>query len=301
MKRKPIISVVMPCFNCERFLDYSIRSIINQSFVQFEFIIINDGSTDNSDLVVKQYLSDGRLRYYEIDNSGNYSARNYGMELAGGKYVCVMDADDIAHIHRLNTQYKYLEENKDIGCLGSQAFYINTEGIEIGVFNRPCSSEQLKIFLLKDNFVIHPSVMFRRNILQEEGISYDARLKYAADYDFILKFTQCSKVANIEERLVYYRKHENQISRLKSQEMLMTVQKVRLKQLATMNVYLSKINEDLYNRFLQYEKLTEREFEKIVIVVNEILEANEKYKIYNKKLLYDFFENELINSQSYSL
>src|SRR5690348_1028736 len=102
MPKSFAISVVMPVYNSDQFVSYAIESILKQSFTQFEFIIINDGSTDESDSVIRKYLTDPRIKYIAFkQNRGNYAARNIGMKLATGKYICVMDADDIAFPDRL--------------------------------------------------------------------------------------------------------------------------------------------------------------------------------------------------------
>jgi len=105
----PAISVVMPVYNCEQYVSMAIESILKQSFTDFEFIIIDDGSSDSSSEIIQQF-KDPRINYLRnIVNRGNYQARNHGMEIAAGKYVCVMDADDISEHERLEVQFQFLE------------------------------------------------------------------------------------------------------------------------------------------------------------------------------------------------
>ena len=106
----PAISVVMPVFNCEQYVSIAIESILKQSFTDFEFIIIDDGSSDSSSDIIRQF-KDPRINYLRnIDNQGNYQARNHGMEIAVGKYICIMDADDISEPERLKYNFSFWRE-----------------------------------------------------------------------------------------------------------------------------------------------------------------------------------------------
>ncbi|MBI9064269.1 MAG: glycosyltransferase family 2 protein [Marinilabiliaceae bacterium] len=115
----PAVSVVMPVYNGAEFLEESIQSILEQTFDDFELIIINDGSTDHSASVINSF-KDKRIvtRHYKI-NQGNYKTRNIGMSMAKGKYICVMDSDDIAYPHRIQTQFDFMEKENSVGVCGS--------------------------------------------------------------------------------------------------------------------------------------------------------------------------------------
>lgn len=119
MKTRPMISVIMPVYNCGNFINQAIDSILDQSFSDFELIIIDDGSFDETERMVIAFR-DKRINYYRLDhNAGNYHARNIGLKVAKGIYVAVMDADDIALPKRLETQYNYLESHDDVLATGT--------------------------------------------------------------------------------------------------------------------------------------------------------------------------------------
>ena len=127
MSHTPLISVVMPVYNSDCYLHKSIDSILDQTFVDFEFIIINDGSDDNSENIILSY-KDERIIYLKNEyNVGNYLARNIGLKMAKGKYVAIMDADDIAFPNRLARQFMYLEEHKDVKAVGSWFIFENNQ------------------------------------------------------------------------------------------------------------------------------------------------------------------------------
>lgn len=120
MKPKSLISIIMPCYNAGRYVGAAIESILVQSFQDFELIVINDGSSDNSHQEILKY-TDSRIRYTLLEKPpGNYPARNAGIAMARGKYICVMDADDIAFKDRLQVQYNYLKCHHRIGAIGGR-------------------------------------------------------------------------------------------------------------------------------------------------------------------------------------
>lgn len=115
----PDLSVIMPVYNGEAYLHQAIDSILKQTFRDFEFIIIDDASTDGSEKIVNSY-EDSRIKFVRnVENLGNYPSRNKGLEIATGRYICVMDADDVAYPNRLDVQYHYLESHSDVQAVGT--------------------------------------------------------------------------------------------------------------------------------------------------------------------------------------
>lgn len=166
-KQKKIdISVIMPARNAEEFLEDSIRSILNQTFKNFEFIIINDGSTDNSLKIIKKYAKENeRIKIINnIKNLGLNKSINKGLKKAKGKYIARFDADDIALPKRLKIQYNYLERNPEIFLIGSSAFVIDKKGHRVGfLFKYQIHPLIMKWRLKRSNSLIHPSIMFRND------------------------------------------------------------------------------------------------------------------------------------------
>lgn len=204
---KTPVSVVMPVYNAEPFLRESIESILNQTFRDFEFIIIDDGSSDRSLEIIRSY-ADERIQVLEAGcNRGNYYARNEGCKISSGKYICVMDADDISYPDRLEIQYAYLETHKDILAVGSACNYLPSYKLK----PVPCDYDEIKLALLVDNCFVHSSLLIRTDAFFRVN-GYDELFNYSADYDLMCKLSLLGKVENLRESLVSYRWSDLQIS-----------------------------------------------------------------------------------------
>lgn len=167
MNTMPLISVVMPVYNAELYLDEAIQSITNQTYKKFEFIIINDGSTDKSLEIIKKYKDEySRIVLISRENKGLVFSLNEGISKAKGKYIARMDADDISLSTRLEEQVAFMEENQEIGVCGSwvEVFGDNRKNT---IWKMPKSNEELKTRLLFSVPVAHPSVMMRKEILDK--------------------------------------------------------------------------------------------------------------------------------------
>ncbi|MEI6352473.1 MAG: glycosyltransferase [Candidatus Nomurabacteria bacterium] len=231
---KPIISVIMPVYNGEKFLKEAIESILNQSFQDFELIIINDASTDNSLNIINKY-SDNILyknKIKIINNKENLFSKhgivkvlNSGMKIANGKYIARMDADDISLPERFEKQINILEKENATLC-GTWAITINEDGKEISKMNYPKTSWiGNKFYLLKGNPFIHPTVMFNKETIQNIG-SYK-NYKHIEDYELWTRIVPEYKSINIPEYLFKYRIHSNQITRKTNLEMRLKGIKIR--------------------------------------------------------------------------
>ena len=205
MKDTPSISVLMPVRNAETFLKEAVDSILGQTFTDFEFIIIDDASTDRSPEIIRSY-TDSRIKFIQNkSNQGNHISRNIGLEKACGKYIAAMDADDRALPERLLTQYHYMEQHPDVlacGCL----FYVNST-----IISKPLNDRDIRIALLHDNCFLHPSLFIRTEVMQAIG-GYDKEYRYSADYDFVCRISLLGKITNLPDVLTEYRMHKEQIS-----------------------------------------------------------------------------------------
>lgn len=200
----PSISVVIPAYNHEKFIKETIESILNQTFEDFELIIIDDRSTDKTAQLIKEF-SDKRIRFYENDeNKGIFHNRSLGVNLAKGKYIALLDSDDLMYPNRLQVQYDFLEKNSDTHYCGSLGTLIDDNSVEIGELNKVTGT--LNATLLFANQIINPAVMFRRSILEKVG-GYE-NFSPAEDYHYTLKVVFNNlKIVNLNERLVKYRVH----------------------------------------------------------------------------------------------
>ena len=212
----PKVSVVMPVYNEEKFLDKSIQSILNQTFKDFEFIIVNDCSKDNSRKIIEKYKKiDKRIILINNKKNKNFpEVRNIGIRASKGKYIANMDGDDISHPKRIEKQFNYLEKNHYIFLVGSSAIYINEEGVEINRFRKYDNYKLLAWRLPKSCSIIDPSTMFRN-----EGFLYGSGFGGAVDYNFYLDLLEKGKnLTNLPEFLVKYRLHANSMSISKRKE-----------------------------------------------------------------------------------
>lgn len=207
----PKISVIMSVYDGEKYLDESIQSILNQTFKDFEFIIINDCSTDNSLYIIKQYAKNDKriVLIQNEENIGLTKSLNKGLKIAKGKYIARMDADDVALSERFNKQYNYLEKNKNVFLLGTSAMMIDEDGNRSIKITALTQEKKIYSRLRKKNTIIHSSIMFRNDF----ELFYRENFKYAQDYDLYLRVLSEGKIIkNILEVLLYYRVCKNSIS-----------------------------------------------------------------------------------------
>ncbi len=206
MNATPIVSVVMCCYNSERYLRESIDSILNQTFTDFEFVIWNDGSTDRTEEIIRSY-SDTRIRYFSEKNQGLGKALHDACEKVTGKYIVRMDDDDISLPNRLQVEYSFMEKHKDCVLASSAVYYIDESG-EIFGFSAPALTDGV----LKKTFsFVHPGVIFRREIYLQT-IGYQ-NLRTAQDKVLWQMFSPLGKFRNINQILLKYRIQSNSIGR----------------------------------------------------------------------------------------
>jgi len=213
MKQKEtLVSVVMPVYNAGRFLDLAILSIMNQTYQNLELIIVNDASSDNSAKIIAKYkkLYSRKIKVVTLTqnvNRGGDAAGNIGYSLAKGKYIARMDSDDIALPTRLAKQVEYMEANKDVSVLGTQAEVIDINGVVVGVKKMPTSHELIEREFFTFHPLIHPTVMVRKSAIKRKKLYLT---DYHANNDYLTFFTllmQGKKMANLSESLLQYRVH----------------------------------------------------------------------------------------------
>ena len=215
------VSVLMPLYNASQYLREAIESILQQTFQHFEFVIINDGSTDNSEQIILQY-SDPRIRYFHNEeNKGLVYTLNKGLELCQGAYIARMDADDISHPDRLKKQVDFMIQNPKVGVLGSWMKTIPRGKIH----KKPCSNEEIKASMFFNNPFAHPTVMLRKSVI--ENHRYDHNFLHIEDYEFWIRLASKMEMANLPEVLLEYRIHDLQISMENSR--FQVEQNIRLK------------------------------------------------------------------------
>jgi glycosyltransferase involved in cell wall biosynthesis len=291
--KNPSISVVMPVYNGEKYLAEAINSILKQTFPDFEFIIIDDGSTDSSVKIISGFRDQRVLLKQFAVNRGNYPCRNLGMEMARGKYICVMDADDISEPERLRTQYEYMEINRDTGICGSFARNIPSNSLIIF----PVDPDQLKVEFLSDNFCSHPTLFLRKEFLDDFNLKYNENYLYSSDFDLCARAFGYFKVQNLPDVLLRYRRHSGQISSTRFIEQTRYADMIRINHL--MEVLGFKIEEIpvlLHLRIMKKEKMQKYCKQQAENWIHKILEMNKKVGYFDQKLLEHYLLSCLIYS-----
>jgi glycosyltransferase involved in cell wall biosynthesis len=205
MVSAPKISVVMPAYNAATHLDEAVSSILGQTFRDFEFIIINDGSTDATASILKRYAEiDSRIQVYHQENQGMISALNRGCRLARGQYIARMDADDVSLPHRFERQLEYIERHPQIGILGTWICRLENEGSVMRTWCPPTNSRILKWTHFFGVGMCHPSVLMRREVIEKVNF-YRPDAVLADDWDLWLRASAITEFGNVPEVLLKYR------------------------------------------------------------------------------------------------
>lgn len=211
----PLVSVVMAVFNAEKFLSQSIESILSQSYGNFEFIIINDGSTDCSwEIVLEYQRADARIRPIRLErNQGVSTAVNTGFEIATGKYIARMDSDDISLPERLAKQVEFMESHPEIGILGGGMQYMDESGKLLGIPPVFLGDLSIRWHLMFESPFINSTTMWRKSLMDLFGLKYDPSAIYGEeDYELWSRFLPITKGWNLPDILIYYRLHPSSLS-----------------------------------------------------------------------------------------
>lgn len=209
----PPISILMACYNSEQFLQESLPCILNQTFQDFEVVVVDDGSTDGTLELLNEYAKhDKRIIILTKEHSGLTDSLQYGLNAAQGEWIARWDADDLADPKRLEQQFTYLQEHPDIVLIGSGCVEIDTLGKVIKKHIYPSDHETLVHNLRQlRKFFPHSSALFNRRKALSVG-GYRQRFTYAQDRDLWLRLAEVGKIACLQAPLVYLRRHENTIS-----------------------------------------------------------------------------------------
>jgi glycosyltransferase involved in cell wall biosynthesis len=205
----PKVSVIMPAFNTQSFIAAAIESILRQSFIDFELIIINDFSCDQTGAIIDHYQAKDK-RIVSVKNRQNLgiaASRNKGLELARARYIAWQDADDISLPRRLQLQYQFLEKHPEIAIVGGYLEFFNEKG-SLNVRRYAADDATLRRRIFRFSPVAQPSAMIRKSCLNEVG-PYDLRYPPAEDLDMSFRLGMRHRFANINQVLLRYRQHNN--------------------------------------------------------------------------------------------
>lgn len=282
----PKVSILMPVYNAEQYIAQALESIIYQDFKDWELILINDGSTDRSDEIIRQYDDE---RIYYINNPQNLKlikTLNKGIDYCHGKYIARMDADDIAVADRLLHQVHFLDSHPDYLMCGTNAIVIGNQGNKTGSIKNLSDNGMLQINLLFSVPFVHPTVMIRREVLVKNR--YDEAYKHVEDYELWCRIARQGKVANINEDLLAYRWHDTNVSVVYNQVQEDLKDKIIKEQLMLLDIqptaeelYCHRITFRLYDMGTKLDVSVER-FNDISAWFSVLIKQNAIKKIYNQ-------------------
>lgn len=271
MKEEPFITVFTPNYNGSKFLSETINSILNQNYSNFEYIIIDDCSTDNSCEIIQDYVKkDNRIKAYK--NKSNLKiveTRNKGFNLSspGAKYFAIIDSDDIALPNRLQFQIEFLENNPEYGLVGSNCIIINEESKVIGFRKFPTEDEEIRKVFTRFNPIVQSSVVLRKNVIEKVG-KYDKIWFVCQDYDYWLRVGIYWKLKILEKPLIKYRISKNQIKSIKFKETIKKtclIQKKAIKKYGYPDSLYNKLYRIALKSFLFYPKILYYMYKIIII------------------------------------
>ncbi|MCK0105478.1 glycosyltransferase [Marinobacter sp. S0848L] len=213
---KPLVSVLTPAYNRAAFISEAVESVLNQTYDNIEYIVIDDGSTDDTYSILQEYEDTGRLRlltHKNRQNRGQSASLNLGLKAATGDYIVILDSDDRLHQHKLQKQVEFLEQNPGIGMVYGQAMAIDEGGkelfpippdnhVEPGDPNR----------LLLDCYMALPGgAMVRKTVFDCVGF-FEEEFRASQDHDMVIRLAEAAPFAYVKETAFYYRKHDDAIS-----------------------------------------------------------------------------------------
>jgi glycosyltransferase involved in cell wall biosynthesis len=274
----PKISILMPVYNAEAYLDQTIQSILFQTFDNFEFLIIDDKSTDNSLNVIKKY-KDARIKLYENEvNLGYVKSLNFLIQYTTGEYLARQDNDDISNLNRLQEQIKFLDNNPNVLLCGSNYKIFGKKNYNSNV---PLTNKQIKAFLLFNNPLCHPTVLLRKSIFKKFSIDYyDENMCPSEDYALWFEISKHGEIVNLPNYLLEYRIHNSNTSYLNKKIQVEAANEVREKVFHyLLNYDLKPEQNQMINLLFNNENgVYVDDLEKIINLFKIILDQNKKIK-----------------------
>lgn len=287
----PKVTVLMPVYNGEKYLAEAITSILTQTYVNFELLIINDGSRDRSVEIIHSY-EDPRIRLiHNEQNLGLVTTLNKGMDLAQGEYIARMDQDDISMPNRLAKQLFYLEQYPDVGMCGT---WIQVFGIGNYVEKYPTDHASIKASLLFYNALAHPTVMMRKKMFDRFNLRYDIDYLHAEDYELWQRCSNCFEIVNLGEVLLKYRTSTTSYCRVFTVEQNATLRRIDERNIKSLGINVSEEYLEMQKSLRSMQVTASSEFlARAAQWLEALHEANSKTKHYPEptfsKIVSDFW------------
>ena len=291
MKTPPLLSVIMPVYNAEKFLSDAMKSVLGQSFYNLELIIINDGSTDKSELVIQSF-SDERIRYFKNEeNSGIVYSRNRGLKLAKGDFIGMVDADDIVYPEKFEKQIEFLKQNPDYGFVGSWARFIDEKGKKIpGGWKLKALPEKIPAIMLFKNYFLQSAVVYQKDCI--EDFSFTNGFEIGEDYLIWYQMLKKYKAWNLPEYLVDYRMHQHNITIKNKQKGLELERDIFRIQFKDLGIEATDEELNLHMKIRYTDAISS--IETLIEIdkwLKKIVHFNDLNKVYDKKYLHEVVTN----------
>lgn len=281
----PRISTILSVYNGEKYLKEALKSILDQTFKDFELIVINDGSTDQTGAVIDSFTDSRIIKIKNDRNLGLVASLNKGLEVARGEFIARMDADDISMPERFTKQVEFLEKNREVGVLGTFMRQVDVKGGFISLFQPPVAHREILIKMLTGTAIAHATVMIRKEIIDKAG-GYDENFPHVEDTELWSRLIFKTKFANLPEALYVRRIHRNSVMSAHA--------KLQLEK-------SGEIRKELLEKVISKKILTEKEIQEIHSIQRKdnsllkktarmLLPAAVRHK-YSKVLERAFFKN----------
>lgn len=252
----PLVSVIMPVYNSEKYLKEAIDSVLSQSYSNIELVIVNDGSKDSSKQIIKSY-NDSRIQYVENEsNGGIVYSRNKGLSHSKGEFVATLDSDDIALRERISMQVDFLQNNPEYGMCGTFYRTIDSQGNYLAKVQFPTGNTDIISHLLIGNCFCNSTVMIRRDIALD--LKYREKFDIVEDYELWYRISKRAKLANLPQVSVLYRVHGTNISAARLDDMLARLKKINEEVIQDLKLEYTgqelEIHANMLNRNVEYFK-----------------------------------------------
>lgn len=291
---QPLISVITPVYNGEQFVARTIDSVLGQTFGNFEYILVDDASTDSSLSIIKSF-NDPRIRILKNEvNSRLVVSRNRGLAVARGKYIALIDQDDIALPKRLEKQFEAMEADNSLVLIGSQIRYIDADDQVTGTrtYHQCLSPEHCRAKLLFRNNFVNSTVFFRQI---KEQVMFSDEFQLAEDYDFIERYSAFGRINILKDFLVHYRRHENNYGVKMQVETEEGCVRIKKRQLERLGLAVDESFSRIHAMFEYEPKIYTREIlQALAALALQIIEANVNKHVFNQLALREVTRFELL-------
>lgn len=295
MNQSPLISVILPVYNCEQYIKAAVQSILNQTYGKFELLIIDDASSDNTVARIEEF-KDNRIKLtVKAQNTGYTNSLNYALKIVKGNYIARMDADDIAHPERFERQVKYMNDHPKTVACGTGYKILGKDQIILP----PQDHESIKIQLLHKTCFGHPTVMLRKSVFVNNGLQYAVDKEPAEDYNLWVQLLAFGQLHNLQEVLLDYRMHDQQVSRLRRSIQLKSKLSTRIQILEYVYGKFSKDESSVMERALLGSKMSIDDIQEFLQIKHRLLHLNNVKVFFKKRAFKNYFykiEHELIHN-----